>query len=374
MDKRRLSIFFLLSLCFVSTREQHAVRMPEWGQHIPNVLQRLIVEHKKLSSAAILAATVLYQLRAKWNVKIIKDRDQVYEDYKHADPCSIFNEDIEEARKNLVFYFGGHRAFAKYNVFQQTAYGGNPLTEQFKLGKKYGWKEGGELARKICEVMVRFEETILNREYRSYFGQMGDVVDALVCLRNHYEINKDRINIVGRSRGGHVAAIILGLLACPNNVAIVDYLRICGIDEQKQLEIRNGLKGGHIIFCVPLIDMPSTLKETRGLYGIALQMGLLAIVSGFRYGQGQEIHAIDFLNRIVDIARFENPGFKITVIFANRDKTVGVNEQLRNRFIEVLGNFGVVNRIDVPGGHNDHHQRETLLNKIVEEIIDKKNQ
>jgi|GEM_PF-5908176 len=342
---------FLLLLCFVQLQKQDA-KNPEFLASLQRVF-----EYKKLSLSALLFVPLIHQLYAKSQVKIIKDKDDVYE--ASADPWTIFNRDA--AGKNLVFYFPGHKSFAQLGVFQQTIFGGNPLTEQFKLA--FGWsKEKPE--EEICEIMLRFEETILNKEYRTYFGQKGDVMYALRCLKENYRKN-EKINIVGRSRGGHVAAIVIGLLCSPNH----SWLTEVGITEEIRKVILEKLQEGQIILSVPLIDIAETLKETRGfLCGRIVHFGFLPIISGLRY-RPFGISAIPFLDNISTQPGFENPNFKITVIFANDDRTVGVNENFRERFILALGEFGEVERIDVPGGHNDRFQRSTLLRKIVSKII-----
>jgi len=355
----KIIVFILFS---ISLKQNYTRDVPAFLLSV----RRAIGEHKKVA-LGVLLLPLIHKLYAQSQKKIINDEESLKRQYAHNfafffPGWTIFNPNEVE---NLIFYFPGHKSFAQHNVPQQTTYKGNPITEQFRLNLNYGPKKGGDIANQICEIMPRFEETVLNKEYRTYFGKEGDVLLALQALDQNEGKNKEKINIIGRSRGGHVAAIIIGLLCSPHH----QLLREAGINDANRAQILNKLKEGHVILSVPLIDMKETLKETRGaLYGRIVNFGFLPIISGFRYNP-YGISAIPFLNQVASRDKFQNPKLQIIVIFARDDKTVGVNENLRQQFIDTLKQFGMVERIDVPGGHNDHWQQSALLDLIVTKIL-----
>jgi hypothetical protein len=318
-----------------------------------------ILAHKKTVFTAVVLSPLIRALYSMSYKPILQDTEQA----KYADSSvgwTIFNP--EKMQDYLVFFLPGHKGFAKKHVWLQRSYKGYPLTEQLLFDLNYPGFNGKKEADKICEIMVRFEETMLNIEYRSYFGQGGDVIRALQCVKENHEKNHEKINLVGRSRGGYVALVVLGVLCTKHH----PFLKQVGISEETREKIVEKLQKGQVIICVPLIDVHEMLKETRGyMLGNLVHYGILPLTSVFRYSP-RGIKPIPALQGAND-----KKSFNITLIFAKNDTSVGTNQKLRGQLIDVLKEFGLEDDsiTYVSGGHNDHFQQKVLLHAIVDKII-----
>lgn len=187
-------------------------------------------------SIAVASAILIKTIYKHQEKQVLAQSENIYE---NRDNWSIFNEN--QAEKNLVFYLPGHRSIAKTGVSEQIRYTGNPLT----------YLDDQTITDNICEIMPRFSETLLNREYQSYFGQKGDILQALSCIKKEHRRNTNKFHIVGRSRGAHVTAIILGILCTPNHTL----LREADIKETERIAILKKLQAGTVLLVVPLINM-----------------------------------------------------------------------------------------------------------------------
>lgn len=175
-------------------------------------------------------------------------------------------------------------------------------------------------------ISPRFEETMVKKLYRCFFGQEQDVLRALITLKETKSQIKDEICAITYSRGSAVYIILIATLSQKNHYL----LKKAGISEEERIFFLNCFKKGRSILISPLISMKAVLEYrfTKYFGGIFGHYIFLPFVSGLKYNPRA-------LTPLAWLEQWQNENnIPIWIIFPSNDTYIG--NQLRREFIQKL--------------------------------------
>jgi hypothetical protein len=176
-------------------------------------------------------------------------------------------------------------------------------------------------------VSPRFEETLVKKLYRSYFGQEEDILQALKTLKETKYHIKNKIFTLTYSRGSAVYVALIAVLCQKNHYL----LQKAKITEEERIFFLQCFKNGRSVLISPLISMKAVLEYrfTKYFGGIFGHYIFLPLVSGFRYNPRA-------LTPLLWLKHWQhNNNIPIWIIFPKNDTYIG--NALRKKFIEKLG-------------------------------------